>query len=145
MNAIARSTEPAVSGTVASGTRSNAPSTKGVNDCPERSSPYAALWKPPSADCCPQRYCAARVSELRSGFHQQPVAVAAVNKKTRRSTRTIDGEVQDRRARHRYSSSDAVVARPCAIAVLQGDNLLRDAGMPFRPGLAAHALHAVAD
>ena len=44
--------------------------TKGVNDWPERSSPYVALWKPPSAACCAQRYCAARASELRSRFHE---------------------------------------------------------------------------
>src|SRR5687767_6315079 len=143
MNAIARSTAPAC--TVASGTRSNAPSTKGVNDWPERSSPYVALWKPPSAACCAQRYCAARVSGLRSRFHEHAAADATVNKKTRRSTRTIDREVQNRRTCHGDPSSDAVVTGPCAIAVLQADNLLRDVGMPFRPGVAADALHAVAD
>src|SRR5687768_15668549 len=143
MNAIARSTAPA--GTVASGTRSNAPSKKGVNDWPERSSPYVALWKPPSAACCAQRYCAARVSELGSGFHEHAAADAAVSKKTRRSTRTIDREVQNRRTGHRNPSSDAVVTGPCAIAVLQAENLLRDVRVPFRPAVAADALHAVAD
>src|SRR5687767_14415432 len=143
MNAIARSTAPAC--TVASGTRSNAPSTKGVNDWPERSSPYVALWKPPSAACCAQRYCAARVSGLRSRFHEHAAADATVNKKTRRSTRTIDREVQNRRTCHRYPASDAVVTGPCAIAVLQAENLLGDVRMPFRPGVPADALHAVAD
>src|SRR5687767_3969056 len=143
MNAIARSTAPAC--TVASGTRSNAPSTNGFNDWPERSSPYVALWKPPSAACCAQRYCAARASEPRSRFHEHAAAAAAVNKKTRRSTRMIDREVQDRRTCHRYPSGDAVMTGPCAIAVLQAENLLRDARMPFRPGVAADALHAVAD
>ena len=38
-----------------------------------------------------------------------------------------------------------MVTGPCAIAVLQADNLLRDVRMPFRPGVAADALHAVAD
>ena len=83
-------------------------------------------------------------SELRSRFHEH-AAAAAVNKKTRRSTRTIDREVQNRRTGHRYPSSDAVVTGPCAIAVLQAENLLRDVRMPFRPGVAADALHAVAD
>ena len=103
-----------------------------------------ALWKPPSAACCAQRYCAARVSALRSRFHEH-AAAAAVNKKTRRSTRTIDREVENRRTCHGYPSSDAVVTGPCAIAVLQAENLLRDVRMPFRPGVAADALHAVAD
>src|SRR5688572_21566533 len=143
MNASARST--AESCTAASGTRSNAPSTNGVNDWPERSSPYVVLWKPPSAACCAQRYCAARVSEPRSRVHEHAAADADVNKKTRRSTRTIDREVQNRRTCHRYPSSDAVVTGPCAIAVLQAENFLRDVRMPFRPGVAADALHAVAD
>src|SRR4026208_692910 len=63
----------------------------------------------------------------------------------RRSTRTIDREVQNRRAGHRDPSSDAVVTGPRAIAVLKAENLLRDVRMPFRPGVAADALHAVAD
>src|SRR5262245_49707460 len=122
MNAIARSTAPAGADTAASGTRSNAPSTKGVNDWPERSSPYVALWKPPSAACCAQRYCAARVSELRSRCHEH-AAAAAVNRKTRRSTRTIDREVQNRCTGHRDPSSDAVVTGPCAVVVLQAEDL----------------------
>src|SRR5688572_8397676 len=145
MNAIARSTAPDGAGAMASGTRSNAPRTNGVNDWPERSSPYVALWKPPSAACCAQRYCAARVSELRSRFHEHAAAAAAVNRKTRRSTRTIDRQVENRRTGHRDPSGDAVVTGPCAITVLQAENLLRDVRMPFRPGVAADALHAVAD
>src|SRR5262245_9100533 len=145
MNAIARSTASAGAGAAASGTRSSAPSTKGVSDWPERSSPYVSLWKPPSAACRAHRYCAARASELRSPLHEHAAAAAAVTRKARRSTRTIDREVQNRRACHRDSSSDAVVTGPCAIAVLQGENLLRDVRMPFRPGVAADALHAVAD
>src|SRR5678815_1933016 len=85
------------------------------------------------------------IRDSRSRFHEHAAAAAAVSKKTRRSTRTIDREVQNRRTCHRDPSSDAVVTGPCAIAVLQAENLLRDVPMPFRPAVAADALHAVAD
>jgi hypothetical protein len=59
---------------------------------------------------------------------------AAVSKKTRRSTRTIDREVEYRRTCHRYPSSDAVVTGPCAIVVLQAENLLRMSACHFDQG-----------
>src|SRR5688572_29966337 len=143
MNAIALSMAPAGAGEVSPGTRSSAPSTKGVNDWPERRSPYVALWKPPSAACCAQRYRAARARGPRSRLPEQAAAAVAARRKTRRSTRTIDREVQNRRTRHRHPARDAVVTGPRAVAVLQAENLLRDVRMPLRPGLAADALHAV--
>ena len=107
---------------------------------------YVTLWKPPSAACCDQRYRAARASGLRSSPPSTRPRLSPP-RKTRRSTRTIDREVQNRRTRHRHPAPpcDAVVTGPCAVAVLQAENLLRDVRMPFRPGIAAAALHAVAD
>src|SRR5437867_4174488 len=52
---------------------------------------------------------------------------------------------QDGRTRHRHATRDAMMSRPCAILVLQLDELGFDIAVPFLPFRAAGAVQAVAD
>src|SRR5262245_12331768 len=80
---------------------------------------------------------------------EQPVAAtvpaSAFSRNVRRSIRTIQRQVEDRRAGHGDSPGNAVVTSPRPVFVLQLQNLLGHLRIPLAPLLAARTLQAVAD
>src|SRR5437773_1612362 len=75
----------------------------------------------------------------------EQAAAAAVSRKARRLIRTIDAQVENRRAGDGNASGDAMMPRPGSIAVLKPENLLRVLRVPLRPRITTTAFQAVAD